>query len=51
MLSFLLNEIRKLHDIGFRLISATNNECVAKNQDVDKVYATLFEVVFYKEAK
>ena len=48
-LSFLLHELRKLYDIGFRLISTTNNDCVAKNEDFQNIYATYFEVVFYKE--
>ena len=48
-LSSLLSDMRNLHNIGFRIISTVNNDCVGKNQDDDNKFATLFEVVFYKE--
>ena len=50
-LSFLLAEMRKLHDIGFRLISTTNNDCVSKSDDFQNVFANYFEVVFYRETQ
>ena len=48
-LSELLDSIRKLHNIGFRLISTSNNECMAKAHDFEQKFFNLMEVVFYKE--
>ena len=48
-LSLLLGEMRKLHEIGFRLISTSNNECVAKTNDIQKIFNNNIEVVFYKQ--
>ena len=48
-LSELLTTIRKLSNLGFQLISTTNNDCVGKSEDYKKQYLTLMEVVFYKE--
>jgi hypothetical protein len=44
----LLNEMRKLHQLGFRLISSANNECVGRNEDIEKRYYNVFELVYYK---
>ena len=48
-LSELLTIIRKLYNIGFRLISNSNNDCVGKSDDYNQQYFNLMEVVFYKE--
>jgi hypothetical protein len=48
-LSGLLDLIRKLYNIGFRLISTSNNECMAKTNDFEHKFFSLMEVVFYKE--
>ena len=48
-ISELLTIIRKLHNIGFRLISNSNNDCVGKSDDYNKQYFNLMEVVFYKD--
>ena len=48
-LSLLLAEMRKLHEIGFRLISTSNNECVAKTDDIQHIFNNYIEVVFYKQ--
>ena len=47
-LTNLLDVFRNLHDIGFRLISTTNNDCVAKSQDMQGKYLNYFEVVFLR---
>ena len=41
--------MRKLHEIGFSLISNTNNDCMAKAHDLEKRYLNFIELVFYKE--
>ena len=48
-LSKLLDVFRQLYDVGFRLISSTNNDCVAKSQDFEGKYLNYFELVFYKQ--
>ena len=48
-LSNLLDLMRDFFNIGFRLISASNNFCVEKVVDSRKRYYSLIEVVFYKE--
>ena len=47
--SNILTFIRDLHSLGFKLISFTNNDCVAKSDDVDLKFFSLMEVVFYKD--
>ena len=34
--------------MGFKLISATNNDCAGKAEDMNEQYLNYFEVVFYK---
>ena len=46
----LLDVWRNLHELGFRMISNTNNDCVGKSDDLQNQYFNLFEVVFYKAA-
>ena len=48
-LSNLVNLMRDFFNIGFRLISTSNNFCVEKAVDYQKRYYSLIEVVFYKE--
>ena len=48
-ISKMLGVLKKLHQIGFRMISSTNNDCVAKSNDLNRRYLSLSEVVFYKE--
>ena len=48
--SKILNFLRELHKIGFRIISNANNDCVEKSNDDDNRYLSLMEVVFYKES-
>jgi hypothetical protein len=45
----LVDLMRNLHKANFRLISTSNNECIAKEHDMEKRYFNLMEVVFYKE--
>ena len=45
----ILDNIRKLHQLGFRLIYSENNDCVGKDYDVDQHYLNLIELVFYKQ--
>ncbi len=40
--------LRRLHEIGFRLISNTNNDCMAKAHDLENIYLNFIELVFYK---
>lgn len=44
----LIQVIRDLNKLGFRLISSTNNGCMGKDIDYSRKYYTLMEVVFYK---
>jgi len=44
----LLDSIRQLHQIGFKLISNVNNDCIGKTEDLEKRYLNLMEAVFYK---
>ena len=46
----LLESIKKLHQIGFKLISNVNNDCIGKSEDSEKRYINLMEAVFYKAA-
>jgi hypothetical protein len=48
-LSDLVGVLRSLHQIGFRLISTSNNECVGTTADPEHKFYSLMEVVFYKE--
>jgi hypothetical protein len=48
-ISKILEFIRNLYKLGFRLISNANNDCVEKSDDYEKKYLSLMEVVFYKE--
>jgi uncharacterized Zn finger protein len=45
----LVDLMRNLYKANFRLISTSNNECIAKEHDMEKRYFNLMEVVFYKE--
>jgi len=47
-LSDLLESFRKLHQIGFRLISNANNDCIDKSDDIERRYMSYMEVVLYK---
>ena len=47
--SEILQAMKRLYGAGFRLISKSNNDCVAKNDDIKKRYFSLVEVVFSKE--
>jgi hypothetical protein len=49
-ISQMLDVLQKLYQTGFRLISSTNNDCVAKNDDLNHKYLSLTEVVFYRES-
>jgi hypothetical protein len=44
----LIDSIRQLHQIGFKLISNVNNDCVGKTNDFEGKYLSLMEAVFYK---
>jgi hypothetical protein len=44
----LLDSIKQLHQIGFKLISNVNNDCIGKTEDFEKRYLNLMEAVFYK---
>ena len=48
LLKDLLDAMRKLHEMGFRLISLFNNECGGKSSDYEGRYLVYFEVVFYR---
>ena len=48
-LSNLVDLLRNLFKLGFRLISTSNNQCVEKVVDFQNRYYSLIEVVFYKE--
>ena len=45
----LLDTMRKLHQLGFHLISSENNECVGKSVDIEKRYFSVIELVYYKQ--
>ncbi len=45
----ILDEMRSLHQLGFRLISSENNECIGKSTDLEQRYLNLIELVFYKQ--
>ena len=47
-LTELLDALRQLHKLGFRIISNTPNNCVGKSQDPIRRYYTFFDVVLYK---
>jgi hypothetical protein len=44
----LMDNTQKLHNMGFRLISSTNNGCSSKESDLEHRYNPFFELVFYK---
>ena len=44
----LMDNTQKLHNLGFRLISSTNNGCSGKESDLEHRYNPFFELVFYK---
>jgi hypothetical protein len=48
-LSKLVDLMRNLNKVGFRLISTSNNECVGKAADFENIYFNLLEAVFYKD--
>ncbi len=48
-LTAILDEMRSLHQLGFRLISSENNECMGKSLDLDQHYLNLIELVFYRQ--
>jgi hypothetical protein len=43
-----MDNAQKLHNLGFRLISSTNNGCSGKESDFEHRYNPFFELVFYK---
>ena len=44
----LLDALKQLYNIGFKLISNTPNNCVGKSQDQGRQFYTFFDVVLYK---
>ncbi len=44
----LLDAFRKLHEMGFELISTQDNGCATKSYDYENRYNTYFEIVLYK---
>ena len=44
----LIDDLQKLYEMGFRLISSTNNGCSDKGSDLEQRYNPFFELVFYK---
>ncbi len=44
----LMENTQRLHNMGFRLISSTNNGCSGKEADMERRYNPFFELVFYK---
>jgi hypothetical protein len=44
----LLDDTQKLYEMGFRLISSTNNGCSDKGADLEHKYNPFIELVFYK---
>ena len=44
----LVEDCRKLHDLGFRLISSDLNGCAGSETDGRNRYNPFFEIVFYK---
>jgi hypothetical protein len=47
-LSELLEALKQLYNLGFRLISNTPNNCVGKSQDSGRQYYTFFDVVLFR---
>jgi hypothetical protein len=47
----LLESLKKLYILGFRIISYTPNNCVGKSQDIEKRFYTFFDIVLYKLTK
>jgi len=48
--SSIIDFVKDLYRLGFKLINHVNNECVAKTDDPNQTYYSLMEVVFYKDA-
>jgi len=45
----LLESLKTLHTLGFKIISNTLNNCVGKSQDIEKRFYTFFDIVLFKQ--
>jgi len=47
----LIENFKRLHNLGFRFISTSLNDCNGRMDDLNQEYTPYFEVVFYKPTK
>ena len=44
----MMDDFRRMNELGFQLISSTDNGCATKKNDLENRYNPYFEIVLYK---